>query len=142
MNKLFKKEMPILVEGLKFVHKNRKKRFNMDYWTSNDSCSPKKDVRCRTSGCAMGWKDAFIKDSPIKCHIINIKGSPYYYHQLEIKYKNLSDFEAISAAYGITRRHARYLFSPYDYDDDNVTALMVAHRIETVLYDGFPKELS
>jgi hypothetical protein len=143
MNKLFRKEMPILVDGLKKVHKKFANRFDMRTWSSQDNGTPSRSPKCNTSGCAMGWKNSFIKDSPIKCIGVKIgkdwKGNDEW--ELGVRYKNFEEFEAISKAYGITEDQAQYLFHPNSYSgwDANPTALEVAHRIETVLYDGFPE---
>jgi hypothetical protein len=137
MNALFKKEMPILVEGLKLVHKKYKDRFDMGMWSSHDEKTPTRSAKCNTSGCALGWKNSFIKNSPIRCRVEKGK----YYNELVPRYKDLSNFDAIQAAYDLTIKQVDYLFTDDDYED-TPTALDVAQRIEKVLYDGFPDHIN
>ena len=74
MNDLFRKEMPNLCKGLREVHKKARQRFNLATWVAKKSgpMEPIKPIEeCGFAGCALGWKDRFIRRSPLKIKIVD-----------------------------------------------------------------------
>jgi hypothetical protein len=83
------------------------------------------DLGCSFTGCAIGWKDMFIPDSPLKLDDDCVPS-----------FEGETSWAAIRAAYGLYTHQAYYLFNSDSYLRG--TALDVAKRIESVLADGFP----
>jgi hypothetical protein len=133
MNELFLKEMPILAAGLRQVHELAPERFDLGAWQLNRyECQMEPDkpiTECGFAGCAIGWKDFFIPDSPLKLG------------ELAPSFEGETHWSAICAAYGLDEDQAFYLFGPESYVWVMGTALEVARRIESVINNGFPDEL-
>lgn len=137
MNELFRKEMPILAAGLREVHQKAPRRFNLAGWgCAVGDMQPDAPIsECGFAGCAIGWKDRFIPDSPLRLDWLgDEEGVP--------EFGGLLGGQAVRSAYDLDDSELIHLFVPMGYPNGTqTTALEVAERIESVMANGFPENI-
>src|SRR5258706_551454 len=96
----------------------------------------KKDLKCMTSACAIGYTAHLFAKQGFK-----LKIHPDVNNALIPVYKKLSQFGAVAAFFDITFHEANYLFNAKDYpnEDENgsfaaISVGQVADRIENFIH--------
>lgn len=133
---------------MKYYHRNRllklasildtvpRKKFNLEYWISNQSDEqPTTGTvnECGTAGCAIGWamSDRGFRKAGLKPTIDDI-GFFVRKHFITIPYyKGAKNFEAVALFFGIEENQAEHLFLDWYYPEqgNKTTPKQVAKKI-------------
>ena len=121
------------------VAKENGPEFDMESWGAlreRGVFKGKKDLKCMTSACAIGYTAHLFAKQGFK-----LKIHPDVNNALIPVYKKLSQFGAVAAFFDITFHEANYLFNAKDYpnEDENgsfaaISVGQVADRIENFIH--------
>lgn len=109
-----------LADFLETVDKNR---FDLSLWREL-RFSPSK---CGTVACAVGWATT----------IPSFKKAGFTFESNAPKYKTYDSWEAVTKFFSLDNLDAFYLFSIFDYNDENPTPKMVTKRIRSFVKKHF-----
>lgn len=105
----------------KFLRTVPRKRFNIDFWTDENTDDK---FTCNTIACAGGWA----------CSMPIFRKRGLKLDNYGPTFGRFKDYDALSLFFGLSLRKTESIFNPDEYDEYiSVTPKMVAKKIESVI---------